>query len=197
MSSESLAALRKSNRHDLQKLAEEHFKHEYSSSLPIEGILLNVSSLQDFDRDQLRSAAGTISTWTVIGSCAGIALGALLATRICRNRQAMYNAFRTSEKPTALRFADGREMPIPDLAPIIRPTTLADVAAYTLFSAGGLFLIGELGLMGGTWSAKRTIMADEESRKRIERAFKNFRIDMLRQQIRQLENGEMREPIWE
>ena len=34
---------------------------------------------------------------------------------------------------------------IPDLTPLLKPTTLGDFATYFLASAGGLFLGGELG----------------------------------------------------
>jgi hypothetical protein len=44
--------------------------------------------------------------------------------------------------------------PIPDLTPLLKPTTLGDFATYFFASAGGLFLGGELGkhfqLMNGT-----------------------------------------------
>lgn len=34
---------------------------------------------------------------------------------------------------------------IPDLTPLLKPTTLGDFATYFLAAAGGLFLGGELG----------------------------------------------------
>lgn len=34
---------------------------------------------------------------------------------------------------------------IPDLTPLLKPTTLGDVATYFFATAGGLFLGGELG----------------------------------------------------
>jgi hypothetical protein len=39
----------------------------------------------------------------------------------------------------------------------------------------------------GSWSAKRTITSDPELRSRVERAFKNFRVDVLKKQISDLE----------
>lgn len=36
--------------------------------------------------------------------------------------------------------------PIPDLTPLLKPTTLGDVATYFFASLGGLFLGGELGM---------------------------------------------------
>lgn len=34
---------------------------------------------------------------------------------------------------------------IPDLTPLLKPTTLGDIATYFFATAGGLFLGGELG----------------------------------------------------
>jgi len=63
------------------------------------------------------------------------------------------------------------------------------VAAYVLFSAGGLFLGGELGMLGGAYSAKRRIMSDPESKLRIEKAFRKFRADVLRKQALAMEQA--------
>lgn len=75
------------------------------------------------------------------------------------------------------------------MTPYMKPTTLGDVATYTFFSAGGLFLGGEIGGLGGGWSAKRLVTGDEESRKRIETAFRRFKADVLRRQVEELETG--------
>ena len=80
--------------------------------------------------------------------------------------------------------------PIPDIAPMLKPTTLGDVATYMFFSAGGLFLGGELGLLTGSYSASRTITRDQDSRARIERAFRRFRVDVLRKEADRLDGGE-------
>src|SRR4051812_38313706 len=72
---------------------------------------------------------------------------------------------------------------IPDLTPMLKPSTYGDVAAYLFFSAGGLFIGGETGLLTGTWSAQRTILKDGESKARIERAFRRFKADVLRREI--------------
>ena len=61
----------------------------------------------------------------------------------------MFNAFKLQEKPTALRFAGGREETIPDITPFMRPSRLGDVATYTFLGAGGLFFGGESGLLTG------------------------------------------------
>ena len=74
-------------------MAEEHFKHD----------------LQDSDRDTLKSAASKIGTHVTIGSIVGLGLGALLAFRLRRTRMQMFKAFRAHEKPTHVKFADGRE----------------------------------------------------------------------------------------
>ena len=72
---------------------------------------------------------------------------------------------------------------------MVKPTTLGDIAAYTLFSAGGLFLGGELGLLTGSYSGMRSITQDPEARERIERAFKSFRADLLRREADALDGG--------
>ena len=51
-----------------------------------------------------------------------------------------------------------------------------------LFGAGGLFIGGETGLLTGSFSARRSLTADDDRRTRIERAFRSFRADVLRQQ---------------
>ena len=70
---------------------------------------------------------------------------------------------------------------------MLKPTTLGDFAAYTLFSVGGLFLGGELGLLTGSYAAKRSITSDPESKARIEKAFRAFKADVLRREISRLE----------
>ena len=75
------------------------------------------------------------------------------------------------------------------MEPFLKPTTLGDVATYLFFSAGGLFLGGEFGLLAGSWSATRTISQDPESRSRIERAFSKLRADVLRKEADSLDGG--------
>lgn len=58
--------------------------------------------------------------------------------------------------------------------------------AYTFFGLGGIFLGGETGLLTGSWSAKRMISRNPDSRERIEKAFRSFRADVLRKQIEDL-----------
>ena len=93
MSSDSLALTRKNASEDIRKLAEEHLQH----------------NLLESDRDLLTSAASKIGTHATIGSLLGLGLGVFLAFRIRRSRTQMFNAFRTAEKPTHVKFADGRE----------------------------------------------------------------------------------------
>ena len=71
---------------------------------------------------------------------------------------------------------------IPDLTAMMRPSTLGDVAAYTFFGFGGLFIGGETGLLTGSASAGSTITRNPESRQRIETAFRRFRADVLRKE---------------
>ncbi|PNS14811.1 hypothetical protein CAC42_2040 [Sphaceloma murrayae] len=173
MSADSFALLRKGLQKDLAGLAEEHYKHD----------------LQQSDRDTLTSAARTVSTSTTVGSLIGLTLSLFLAHRIRRNRLAMFNAIKTAERPTHIQFASGRSEPLPDMTPYLKPSTLGDVATYTFFAGGGLFLGGELGLLGGGLAARRSIAKDGESRKRIEGAFRNFRVDVLKAEARLLEEG--------
>ena len=72
--------------------------------------------------------------------------------------------------------ANNLEEAIPDLTPLLAPSTLGDVAAYMFFGAGGLFVGGELGLLSGSVGAKNTITRDPETRKRIEMALEGLRL---------------------
>ena len=100
----------------------------------------------------------------------------------------MFNAFKTHEQPTAIKFAGGREEPIPDLTRIMKPSAIGDVATYTLLGFGGLFFGGESGLLTGSLRARSQIGADRESRERIETAFNRFRADVLRKQASELDD---------
>ena len=102
----------------------------------------------------------------------------------------MFAAFRASEKPVAVQFAGGRTEALPDMTPLLKPSTLGDVATYTLFAAGGLFFGGEVGLLAGGYSAKSGITKDPASRARIDAAFRKFRAETLRLEADQLEKGE-------
>ncbi|KAL8933461.1 MAG: hypothetical protein Q9216_006352 [Gyalolechia sp. 2 TL-2023] len=171
MSADSLAILRKNAGQEIAALAEDHLKHD----------------LQDSDRDALKTAASKISTHATVGTIVGLGLGAFLAFRLRRSRMQMFNAFRAHEKPTHVKFADGREEVIPDVTPLVRPSILGDIAAYTFFGFGGLFLGGEIGLLTGSASASRSILQDSESRERIEAAFRRFRADILRKEADELD----------
>jgi hypothetical protein len=93
MSIDSLAISRKNASHELAQLAEEHMSHD----------------LQQSDRDALNDASKKFGTYTTIGSLVGLGLGALLAVRVRRARTEYFKAFRAIEKPTHVKFADGRE----------------------------------------------------------------------------------------
>jgi hypothetical protein len=172
MNSESFAMTRKTMGPELAKLAEEHIKHD----------------LQQSDRDALHKAARTVSTWATVGSLLGLSLGTILAFRIRRSRTALFNAFKTREQPTALRFASGKEEPLPDLTNAMKPSTLGDVATYFLLGGGGLFFGGETGLLAGSFRARQQIGSDRDGRDRIQRAFRRFQADALRKQAQVLEN---------
>ncbi|CAK4031669.1 hypothetical protein D0867_13752 [Lecanosticta acicola] len=171
--SDSLAIFRDRLGPDLSALAEKHLQHD----------------LRQSDREALERAAKTVSVHTSIGSLIGVSLGILLAFRIRSARQRMFTAFKTAEQPTAVRFADGREEPLPDITSLMRPSRLGDFATYTLLGAGGVFFGGETGLLTGTFSARRLINADRESRERIQNAFRRFQADALRTQADLLERS--------
>ncbi|KAH9841317.1 hypothetical protein Tdes44962_MAKER07766 [Teratosphaeria destructans] len=177
MSSDSVAAFRKGLGPDLASLAEQHMQHD----------------LQQSDRDALQKAARTVSTHTTVGSLCGIALGLYLAYRIRANRVQLFNAFRASEQPTAIQFASGRTEPLPDITPLMKPSTIGDVATYSLLGAGGLFFGGETGLLTGTFRARSVINQDRDSRERIQNAFRKFRADVLRKEADALDQGRQRE----
>ncbi|KAF2127318.1 hypothetical protein P153DRAFT_64139 [Dothidotthia symphoricarpi CBS 119687] len=170
--SESLAAFRNhQSSSDLRQLAEEHLQHD----------------LNQQDRDLLKSAGSKVSTHAMAASLAGLGLGVYFAFRLRTMRLAYFNAFKAMEKPVEVRFADGRTEPIPDISAKLAPSKWSDAATYFFFSVGGLFLGGEIGLLTGTASASSTITKDPASRERIEKAFKNYRIDVMKREIQQLE----------
>lgn len=171
--SESLAVLRRTQNQELADLADQHLKHDLTES----------------DRQKLKSAASTVSTATMIGTLAGLSLGAYFAFKVRSNRQKMFQAFRAAEKPTHVRFASGREEAIPDISPLVKPSTFGDFLTYTLFASGGILLGGEFGLLVGGATAQRSITSDPETKQRIENAFRSFRADVLRKEIEQLEGG--------
>ncbi|KAH7125358.1 hypothetical protein B0J11DRAFT_304296 [Dendryphion nanum] len=172
MSVESLAAFRSHRSQELQRLAEQHLQHDLNQS----------------DRDILKSAGGKVSTHATIGSLLGLGLGVFCAVRLRRMRLAYFNAFRAMEKPVEIKFADGRTQPVPDISSQLQPSRWADAASIFFFSFGGLFLGGEGGLLSGAASASRTITKDPEAKARIEKAFRNYRIDVLKQELQGLEN---------
>ncbi|KAL9580415.1 MAG: hypothetical protein Q9212_004514 [Teloschistes hypoglaucus] len=166
MSTDFLPLLRKNAGEEISALAEDHLKHD----------------LHPADRDLLKSGTSKISTHVTIGSAVGLALGGFLAFRLRRTRTHMFNAFRAHEKPTHVKFADGREEAIPDLTPYMRPTALGDIATYTFVGLGGLFLGGQIGILTGAGSSQRLIARDPEAKKRIDTAFRKIRADVLRQE---------------
>ncbi|KAI5198927.1 hypothetical protein E4T39_06528 [Aureobasidium subglaciale] len=193
MSSDSLALFRKSMGNELGALAEQHYQHEFVLVVFEASILPHTDtsySLQTSDRDALKSAASRVSMHTTIGSVVGFSLGLYLSYRLRANRTAMFNAFRTSEKPVAVQFAGGRTENLPDLTPMLKPSTFGDIATYTLFGLGGLFVGGETGLLTGGLSAQSAIKKDPESKRRIETAFRKFRAETLRLEADQLEKGQ-------
>ena len=148
-----------------------------------------MTSLQQSDRDALRAASQSLSTHALAGSLIGLSLGAWAAFRLRRIRTQMFNAFRASERPTHVKFASGREEAIPDMTELMKPTPLGDVATYLFLGSGGLFIGGEMGILSGGWSARKTIASDPESRKRIEAVWRGFKADVLKREVLELEKG--------
>ena len=64
------------------------------------------------------------------------------------------------------------------------------MATYTFFAGGGLLFGGELGLLSGRFSARRTVSRDIKSRKRIETAFRKFTAEVMRSKATAIEKGE-------
>ncbi|PIB02648.1 hypothetical protein CB0940_02044 [Cercospora beticola] len=177
MSSDSIALFRKGLGPDLNELAEKHYQHDLTSS----------------DREAIKSAASTVSLYTSIGSAIGLTLSLALAYRIRSSRARLFRAFKTTEKPTHVRFADGREETLPDLTPLVKPSRLGDFATFGFLGLGGIFLGGETGLLTGSLSAKGKLLKDEERRERIQNAMKAFRVEALRKQADELEG---RRGLW-
>jgi hypothetical protein len=69
---------------------------------------LTPHSLNQQDRDLLKSAGSKVGTHAMVGSLAGLGLGVYCAFRLRAMRLAYFKAFRTMEKPVEVRFADGR-----------------------------------------------------------------------------------------
>lgn len=84
-------------------------------------------------------------------------------------------------------------MDIPDVTSKVAPSSVGDFAAYFLLGMGGLFLGGETGFLTGGSIAARRVRADADRRKRVEDAYRAFKIDALRQQADELEKGA---PVW-
>ncbi|KAL3462112.1 hypothetical protein BJX64DRAFT_259633 [Aspergillus heterothallicus] len=145
--------------------------------------------LQPDDREALKSAAKKVSLWTTVGSAVGIGLGLYAAFRLRSSRKTFFEIFRAQEKPTRVVFADGRTESIPDITPLLKPTTLGDFATYFFASAGGLFLGGELGFLAGATSGSSSLTRDPERKKRVETAFRRFRADLLRKEADELDKG--------
>ncbi|KAI3327758.1 hypothetical protein HD806DRAFT_531097 [Xylariaceae sp. AK1471] len=170
----SLAAFRKTEQQDeLAQLAKEHLKHD----------------LEPSDREVLLKATKRVTTSATVGTLIGLGLGIYAAIRLKRIRTEMFAAFRAGEKPSYVVFANGRQEPVPDITPLMRPTKFGDIATHFFFGLGGMILGGELGLLLGSWSASRTISRDPGRKARIENAYRLFRVDVLRKEAARLEAG--------
>ncbi|KAF3001558.1 hypothetical protein E8E13_009781 [Curvularia kusanoi] len=175
MVSQSLALFRPNRSKDLHDIAQEHLEHD----------------LELKDREVLNRAGRKLTTHVGLGSLVGIGLGLYGAYKLRTMRVAYFNAFKAMEKPTEIRFADGRTEKIPDLTDKLAPSKWGDAATFFLFSVGGLMLGGEVGLLTGSASASRTLMKDPASRDRIEKAIKNYRIDVLKREIEETRRAKL------
>ncbi|WPG97592.1 Hypothetical protein R9X50_00037000 [Acrodontium crateriforme] len=162
--SDSLAFFRQALGQDLSALAEQHYKHDLTQS----------------DREALYSAGRTARLHTAIGSTLGLGLGLLLARRTRLTRRRLHTLFHTASQPTAVRFANGSEKPLPDLRAHLRPSRTGDFFTYLFLGLGGVFVGGEMGLLSGTFAARRMIGEDRGRRERVQRAFTGFQADALR-----------------
>lgn len=170
----SFAIFRQVGADDLKRLADEHVQHDLTQQ----------------DRDILKSATSKLSTYTTIGSLFGLGLTTVLAFRIRQNRMKMFEAFKTAKKPTHVKFADGREEALPDMTPLMQPTSTGDIATYGFFGIAGLFLGGEFGLLLGQSALRKTITQNPETRARVEKAYRGFKADILRKELQAVENGQ-------
>ncbi|ROV91082.1 hypothetical protein VPNG_09921 [Cytospora leucostoma] len=174
----SLAAFRRHAEHDeLAQLAESHFKNDLTAD----------------DREVLKGAAKTISWQASAGSLLGLGLGVFLAYRARTLRKGIFNEFKTADQPRQLTFASGKTVDLPDVSSKLAPSALGDFAAYFFLGVGGLFLGGETGFLTGSSVAASRVRADAERRKRVDGAYRAFKIDALRQQADALEKGA---PVW-
>jgi hypothetical protein len=78
---------------------------------------------------------------------------------------------------------------VPDVTAKLAPSPLGDFAAYFFLGMGGLFLGGETGFLTGTSMAARRVRADADRRKRVEDAYRAFKIDLHRKEAKALEEG--------
>jgi len=79
---------------------------------------------------------------------------------------------------------------LPDVSEFVRPTTFGDFAAFFFFTAGGLFVGGETGLLVGSFTAGRMVTKDSEARARIDTAFRNYKAEVLRKEADKLDGGQ-------
>jgi hypothetical protein len=100
----------------------------------------------------------------------------------------MFQAFKHGEQPTFVRFASGREEPMPNITPLLRPSAAGGAFTYLFYGLLGTFLGGQIGGLTGSLHAKSQIAADRDSRERIATAMRRFRADALRAQAKLLDN---------
>lgn len=84
---------------------------------------------------------------------------------------------------------EGLMVDVPDMISRLASSPVGDLAAYFFLGMGGLFLGGVTSFLDGTSITARRLMADAETRKRLENAHRAFKIDVLRKQVKDLEQG--------
>ena len=89
----AIAAFRRGRSHELAELAEKHLQQD----------------MRPEDRQLLKKATDNVSIYTSIGTALGVGAGLFLAFRFRQARIRTWEAFKTREKPVAVKFADGRE----------------------------------------------------------------------------------------
>lgn len=185
----SLAEFRGHHQHaELAKLAELHFRHDLTTD----------------DREVPKGATKTITWHASFGSIVGLESAAswpiesahcvgtgstnsgLLTSRsrpfssVERHVSCVSYAFYPLVISQKVNPHDALTVGVADVTSRLAPSPVDDFAAYLFLGIGGLFPSDETGFLTGTSTASTGFMAD---------AYRAFKIDLLRQQVKNLEQG--------